>query len=190
MRRGSVVAGLLAVVAAALLLTGCSTGASQCKATTYTSEDGALTKVPVACRGEAVRLVGDTLDGARLDISTLRGKPVVLNVWGSWCGPCRKEAADLQAAATELAPDGVRVIGINTRDDDSSQAKAFQRRYGVTYPSLVDDGELLLALRGAVSPKQVPTTVVLDGQGRVAARFTGPVTRRTLVQLVKDIETQ
>lgn len=176
------VGGVLLVVAA---VAGCSGsgGSGQSSA----DGDGVRTTVPVGQRKEPVELAGTTLTGERLDLATLRGKPVVLNIWGSWCGPCRKEAPDLQAAATELA-DEAAFVGIATRDDQAS-ALAYERSFKVTYPSLFDRGDLLLALRGAVSAQSPPVTLVLDAQGRIAARFVGPVTRLTLVGMVEDVTT-
>jgi thiol-disulfide isomerase/thioredoxin len=171
------------LVLALMVVAGCGGGDGQNRAT----NGGVETVVPVGQRKEPIDLVGTTLTGDRLDVSTLRGKPVVLNVWGSWCPPCRKEAPDLQAAATELGT-GAAFVGINTRDE-AGQALAYERKFKVTYPSLVDDGDLLLSLRGAVTSQSPPITLVLDAQGRVAARFIGPVTRRTLVGMVNDVTT-
>jgi thiol-disulfide isomerase/thioredoxin len=150
-------------------------------------EDGAtITRIESQRRSAPVDLSGQTLEGQRLDIAGLRGEPVVVNVWGSWCSPCRREAPALVAAAARLADRGVSFVGINTRDDDRAQALAFQRTFEVGYPSLVDDGgTLLLALRGAVAPNAIPTTLVLDGQGRIAARITGATTEATLVGVVE-----
>jgi thiol-disulfide isomerase/thioredoxin len=112
----------------------------------------------------------------------LRGKPVVLNIWGSWCSPCRTEAPALEAAATQLAGKA-SFVGIDTRDG-VGQGQAFQRDHHITYPSVLDPGTLLLALRGAVSAQSPPVTLVLDQQGRIAGRFVGPVTTLTLVEMV------
>jgi thiol-disulfide isomerase/thioredoxin len=171
----------LGVAALALTLAGCTGGSGSAGSTSglhgdgssFVSGQGVLTTVPVVKRKEPVELVATTLDGSRLDIATLRGKPVVVNVWGSWCPPCRQEAPALQAAAAQLKGTA-SFVGINTRDSPGS-AQAYERRFGVSYPSLVDKGTLLLALRGAVSPQDIPTTLVLDRQGRVAARFSGLV---------------
>jgi thiol-disulfide isomerase/thioredoxin len=172
---------------------GCarSTGAPGTSGDTrFVAGDGTITIVPQTERRRPVDLRGVTLEGAQLDIASLRGRVVVLNVWGSWCAPCRKEAPDLQAAAVELRPKGVEFVGINSSDKDRAQALAFQRTFGVTYPSLADDGgAALLALRGAVAPNAVPTTIVLDREGRIAARITSATTKVTVVDVVEDVLT-
>jgi thiol-disulfide isomerase/thioredoxin len=172
---------LVAVGLAAITLAGCGgSGGGQ------SAQDGGVRLlVPLAQRKEPIDLVGTTLTGDRLDLSTLRGKPVVLNIWGSWCPPCRKEAPALQAAATELGTKA-SFVGIDTRDKDA-QALAYERKFKITYPSLVDRGDMLLSLRGAVTSQSPPVTLVLDDKGRVAARFVGPVTQRTLVGMVSDV---
>jgi thiol-disulfide isomerase/thioredoxin len=101
---------------------------------------------------------------------------VVYNVWGSWCPPCRAEAPTLRRIATETEPDGVQFVGINIRDNEAS-AEAFERRYEISYPSLFSpDGQLLLPFRGTLPPSAIPSTVVVDRQGRVAARIVGGAT--------------
>jgi len=183
---------LMAVLAAAGLaaagLAACSAAPSQPAGTSFVAGDGVVTLVAPQDRQSPVAVSGATLEGSRLDLTTLRGAPVVLNVWGSWCAPCRREAPTLEAAKQKLEPQGVRFVGVDTREDDAAQALAFQRRYGISYPSLVDDGGLLLALRGAVPPSSIPSTLVLDAQGRIAARISGPVPSvTTLVDLVADV---
>jgi thiol-disulfide isomerase/thioredoxin len=174
-------------VALALSTAACAGTGGDTPDTRYVAGDSAVTVVPADKRGEPVELAGSTLAGYSLDVATLRGKPVVLNVWASDCAPCRKEAPQLQAAYDTLGGE-VAFVGINTREPDPAQARAFERRFGITYPSLVDDGgELLLNLRGAVSPSAIPTTLVLDESGRVGARVNGPTTTATLVGLVEDV---
>ena len=171
-----------ALLLAATAMAGCS---GNNNGQTAADGGGVRTLVPPEQRKEPIDLVGNTLTGERLDLSTLRGKPVVLNVWGSWCPPCRKEAPDIQAAALELAGKA-EFVGIATRDEPAN-ALAYERKYKVTYPSLLDKGDLLLSLRGAVASQSPPVTLILDEKGRVAARFVGPVTRRTLVGMVSDV---
>lgn len=177
------------VVGAVTLLTGCAGGGSSGNGTGsgFVAGDGTVTIVKAEDRRQPVKLSGTTIDGDRLDIATYRGHPVVVNIWGSWCGPCRKEAPALQAAHVKLKDSGVVFLGIDTRDDDPAQAKAFESAFGITYPSIVDEGgAVLLNLRGVVAPSAVPTTLVIDEQGRVAARVSGPVDTTTLVGLVHD----
>ena len=124
--------------------------------------------------------------GGAMDLVHGAGQVIVLNVWGSWCPPCRHEAPQLVEAATKLK--GVaQFVGLNTRDLDQAQAEAFVRTSKMPYPNIYDpDGSLLLALR-AVPPKAIPSTLVLDKQGRIAARVLGEVRASTLVGMVTDI---
>lgn len=141
---------------------------------------------PPGKRVPAPKLEGTTLDGESFSLSNLAGNIVVINVWGSWCAPCRSETPDLVRLANEDASRGVRFVGINTRDNPDA-AKAFVRSFKVPYPSVKDDnGEVLLAFRDTIPTTVVPTTVVIDRQGRVAARVIGPVTYNTLEGLLND----
>ncbi len=118
---------------------------------------------------------------------TTAGKVVVVNVWGSWCPPCRAEAPMLAAAARDLSGDDVVFLGINSRDPEKAGPQAFVRRFEVPYDSIYDpDGRTLLAFRGTLPANAIPSTVVIDRQGRVAASVIGSVTRTTLYDLVED----
>jgi thiol-disulfide isomerase/thioredoxin len=181
-----------AALAAAAMATGglaaCSGSTSGGTGTNYVAGDGTITLVPPAKRQQPIDLRGTTLEGTPFDLASLRGRTVVLNVWGSWCPPCRKEAPDLQAASVALKAKDVEFVGINVRDPDPAQSVAFEKTFGVTYPSVVDDGgELLLALRGAVAPQAIPSTLVLDTHGRIAARISSSTTKITLIDLVDDV---
>ena len=185
-------------VAAALLLgaTGCTQDpnsvAAQAKAGDqkgYVSGDGAVETIPEAKRGDPVELSGELLDGSAWDIASTRGKVLVLNVWGSWCAPCVAEAPDLQKTWAGLQADKapVEFMGIDFREDPARGA-AFAKKAGLTYPSLSDEasgGTLILALQGKAPT--VPTTLVLDTEGRIAARVNGPATATTLRGLVDDV---
>jgi thiol-disulfide isomerase/thioredoxin len=132
-------------------------------------------------------VAGRTIDGKQVSLSDYRGKVVVVNVWGSWCAPCRAEAPMLADAARRLADRDVAFLGINSRDTDEAQARAFVRRFDIPYPSIYDQqGSTLLAFRGTLTPNSVPSTVVIDPQGRVAASVLGEITRTTLEDLVDD----
>lgn len=180
-------AALAALLLGATALTACSSsGTADGSGKGFVSGDGTITVLPVTQRPDPVALSGKTLEGSDLDLTSLRGKVVVLNVWGSWCPPCRKEAPELERAYRSLRPRGVQFLGIDTRDN-AAAASAFVVRFGITYPSLVDDGTLLLAFRGAVPAAAVPTTLVLDRAGRIAARVVGGTDATTVEGLVGDV---
>lgn len=183
-------AGLL--LAAGLALAGCTGQSAVAQGsgrddTRYVGGDGSVTRVAPAERAPAPALSGETVDGAPLDLADLRGQVVVLNVWASWCGPCRAEAPALERVAGELRSRGVRFVGLNTRDNPVA-AEGFERSYDISYPSLRDDdGRLQLAFRDTLPPAAIPSTLVLDRQGRVAARHLGPVTLPRLRALIEPV---
>ena len=186
------VAGLAAL--ATVAVAGCSQDpnsvAAQAKAGDqkgYVSGDGRVETIAAADRGEPVTMTGTLVDGTAWDITSTRDRVLVLNVWGSWCAPCVAEAPDLQKAWEEQqakkAP--VDFVGIDFREEPQRGA-AFMKRAGITYPSLSDEaGVLLLQLQGKAPT--VPTTLVLDRTGRIAARVNGPVAESTLTGLVDDV---
>lgn len=148
---------------------------------------GSVTEFPVTDRGQPVQVDGTTLTGDLLELSGLRNRVVVLNVWGSWCPPCREEAPVLAKVSKEYADRGVSFVGINVRDNRAA-AVAFERRYGITYPSIEDQGgRVLLALNQYIPANAVPVTLVLDRQGRVAARVLGAVEESTLTALLDTV---
>jgi thiol-disulfide isomerase/thioredoxin len=131
-----------------------------------------VTVVADGDRAPLPRLAGETLDGGRLDLSALRGHVLVLNFWASWCGPCRSEQAGLQRAAGELAGQGVRVVGIDIKDQRAA-ALAYVREFRVSYPSLYDPATALAARLRGQGPAFPPATLVIDQQGRIGARIDG-----------------
>lgn len=175
----------------ALLLAGCGGGLGQQADTGarsgYVSGDGTVTVLAVDERQEPVTLAGESTAGGSLDIADWRGDVVVVNLWYAGCAPCRAEAPDLVEAATVNAVAGVRFVGLNVRDD-AVTAQAFERTYAVPYPSILDaaSGENVLALAGLVSPQSIPTTLVLDRQGRPAARILGQLEADILQGLIDD----
>jgi thiol-disulfide isomerase/thioredoxin len=187
-RRARAAAGALAV---ALALAACTSGnGGTVSGQNYQAGDGTITVLGAEQRKPPGDLRGKTVDGQDVDLAGYRGHVVVLNVWGSWCPPCQQEAPALQAASVALAPKDVKFLGINTKENGNrAAAAAFERAYGITYPSLFDSPDYLLALRGVVAANAIPSTVVVDAQGRIAARISGPTTKETLVDLVDDVLT-
>lgn len=179
-----------AVVAA--LLAGCSSDpnsvASQARAGDrkgYVSGDGTVQQIALSQR-EGLLVSGTTLDGKPWSSDMERGKVLVLNVWGSWCAPCVKEAPVLQKvySQTQLDKQPVTFMGMDMKESPES-ATAFVRSRGITYPSLAfDGGRPMLGLKGKAPT--VPATLVLDSRGRLASRVLGPVSESTLTGLVHD----
>jgi thiol-disulfide isomerase/thioredoxin len=154
----------------------------------FVSGNGAITALPVADRAAPGEVSGRTIDGEPLSLADYDGQVVVVNVWGSWCAPCRAEAPMLADAARDLADQDVAFLGIDSRDPSESAARAFVRRFDIPYPSIYDQqGSTLLAFRGTLSPNAIPSTVIVDRQGRVAASVLGEITRTTLYDLVEEV---
>ena len=178
--------GLVAVAMAALLLTAC--GASDADTgTAFVAGDGSIVLIAPDERQSAPDLVGPTLEGGEFRLSDHLGDVVVLNVWASWCAPCRAEAPVLEDVWREVKDDGVQFVGLDTRDTEAA-ALAFLDRYGVTYPNVIDtDGRLQLLFSDTLPPQAIPSTLVVDREGRVAGRILGRVTDATLTALIDDV---
>jgi len=169
-------------------LAGCSSDVGGSGDQGYVAGNGIITTLDVAHRKAPGPVSGRTLEGRRVSLSDFKGKVVLLDVWGSWCAPCRAEAPMLADAARDLADRGVVFLGIDSRDPSTAAARAFVRRFQVPYPSIYDQrGSTLLSFRGTLTPNSVPSTVVVDRQGRVAASVLGEITRTTLYDLVDDV---
>jgi len=168
-----------------LLLSGCS-GLSGTGDLEYIEGEGNVVQVPVEDREDPIEISGDSLEGDPVDLADWRGEVVVVNVWGSWCAPCRGEAPLLVQADAEL---DAQFVGIDIRDNDTGSPLAFQREFGIEYPSINDPGsEQLLRFGAKYSPRATPTTFVLDREGRVAALINGEVpSLGTLRELVEEV---
>jgi thiol-disulfide isomerase/thioredoxin len=180
-------ASLIVAVGLVLAATGC-TSLQGTGDKGYVTGDGAIRTIAVADRGDAISLSGQDLDGKPISLASMRGKPTVVTVWGSWCASCRKDSPYLVEAQKQLG-DRVNFVGIDSRDAGTSQAKAYNQRFGIGWPSFFSPGgEALLAFPGVLTPNSVPATVVLDDQGRAAVDINGGVpSTLTLVQLVQDV---
>ena len=188
-RRRRLLAGALGALV--VVLAGCSTTPATPSATSttagYTSADGSTKTWPVGARTGPVTLSGTDADGTVRDVAAWRGDVVLLNTWYAGCPPCRAEAPDLVAIANADAPRGLRVLGINSTDA-AGTAAAFARQFSLPYPTIIDtDGSAIAALQGVVPLNAVPTTVLLDRQGRVAARILGRIDPSTVRSIVDQL---
>ncbi|CAL9460308.1 Thiol-disulfide oxidoreductase ResA [Nocardiopsis dassonvillei] len=182
---------LAAVAAVAVLaLTGCAggneieTGGEDDR---FISGDGTATTFSADERIDAPDVSGTTLDGDEISLADHEGRIVVLNVWASWCGPCRTEQPVLDEVYAEYTGLGVDFLGVNIKDDDTA-ARTYLETRGVEYPSLYDQpGEVPQAFRGTVPPRAIPSTLVIDPDGRIAARVIGPTTYGQLTGLLDPI---
>ena len=178
-------AGLLAV--ALLVLTGCS-GLQGTDGKQYVGGDGQIVTFEPEDRGAPIEATGEAVDGDQLDLTDFRGQVVIVNVWWSGCGPCRRELPLLADVAGDVGADAV-LIGINIREVGVDNARSFLRDVGVDLPSFYDPGsEVLLSFSPSTSPRAVPSTAVLDREGRLAALVTGEIRSAvTLRDLVEEI---
>ncbi|MGJ9402943.1 TlpA family protein disulfide reductase [Arthrobacter sp. KK5.5] len=182
-----------ALFAAAVPLAACSAVedplAAQARAgnnKNYIAGDGSVEEYAAESRGEAVQVTGTTYDGDAVDSAAWAGQVTVLNFWYAACAPCRVEAPHMAELSKEFADQGVEFIGVNVRDEEPT-ASAFERTFGIEYPSMPDrDGAILLAMTEFVPPQAVPTTLVIDKRGRVAARILGVAEKNTLKTLIAD----
>jgi thiol-disulfide isomerase/thioredoxin len=191
-RRWVLVRAAAAAVATVVLVAGCSDGqvqrSDEAAQVGYIQGAGVVTMLPADEREPAPEFGGPLLgDDGEFWLADAAGEIVVLNVYGSWCPPCRKEAPALQAVYEDLKDDGVRFVGVNTRDN-TTDALAYEDQFGITYPSVVDtDGRRMLAFRDSLPPNAIPTTLVIDRDGQVAARVLGEISESSLRELLTDI---
>lgn len=194
MRRSTARRSLFARVVAVLLagmvvLAGCAGQQDQPsapKAGGYVSGDGRITTWDPAERDQPVELSGRTYEKEKVDLADWRGDVVVVNFWYAACPPCRAEAPDLATLANEFEDQGVHFLGVNHTDGPGA-ALAFQRSFDIPYPSLHDkDADGVAAMQGVVPLRAMPSTVVLDQKGRVAARVIGQIQPSTLRALIEQ----
>ena len=186
--RGMLAGALLAVLLAA---TGCTADANDPNASGgqqgYPNVGRRVTLIPPTERQPLAEISGPDLDGTGvLSSQAYPGKVVVINVWGSWCAPCRKEAPDLQAASVETAA-VAQFLGVTTKDRQMTAPQRFVQENKITYPSIYDpSGQVLLPFSSVLPPSAIPSTMILDREGRLAVRVLAPISEGTLVQMIND----
>lgn len=181
-----------ALAAALLALTGCSTGDDAVRRGTeffFVAPGGKTTiNYEGADRQKLPVISGEDLFDENKTISTadFAGQVLVINIWGQWCGPCRREAPELQKVAEQAK--GVQVLGIDVRDEHSREnAQDFLRDRGLTYPSIHDKGGRSLVMLRGYPRNVVPSTIVLDKQQRVAVVFLKELLAEDLMPVVKRL---
>ena len=172
------------LVVLAIALTGCGGGGTSSAEESFVSGDGSTTFIKIADRKIAPAISGLTLSGTNYTYT--KDKVAVVNVWASWCSPCRAEAPILVSLAYKYT--NVDFIGILTRDNPAN-AEAFERRFKIPYPTVIDDS-ILIGFKGSLPANAIPSTVILDKNGRVAARISGVVTVASLTQLIERVSAE
>jgi peroxiredoxin len=179
-------------VLGAVLLAGCSTGAGAVDVNNggefrFVAGTPAGEVIPPGERAAAPRFSGTLLDGTEFSSTQLAGDVAVLNFWGSWCAPCRIETPEFQEVYADVRDHGVTFLGLDVKETSEQFATAFVDRFGIQYPSLYDPrGEVALAFRGYPA-NAIPSTIVLDQEGRVAAVYTGTVAKADLHKVIDQI---
>jgi len=192
-RRGAVLGLMAAAVAVAAAACGGGATAQQTavgNGSSFVAGSYGTTVYQPAARPLAPQVTGTMLSGARFVLSADRGAVVVLNFWGSWCTPCREEAPALGALARYFSGTDVRFVGVDIRDDAAS-AEAFMRTFRIGYQSLSDPNDAIaLDFNGTVPPAGIPTTLVIDRSGRIAARIVGAASYDGLKALIAQVKAE
>jgi thiol-disulfide isomerase/thioredoxin len=175
---------IAAFIVLAFALTACGGGGNSSTEESFVSGDGSTTYIKSVDRKIAPAITGMTLSGENYTYG--KDRVAVVNVWASWCSPCRAEAPTLVALANKYTE--VAFIGILTRDNPAN-AEAFERRFKIPYPTVIDDS-ILIGFKGSLPANAIPTTVILDKKGRVAARISGAVTVASLTELIEKVSAE
>ncbi len=171
-----------------MLLSGCAAPSPGGGQAGFPQTERNLTRIAPPERQMLPEIAGPAL-GSRQTLTSrgYPGKVLVINVWGSWCAPCRSEAPELEAASKQTK-DTAQFLGITSKDHDPAQAIAFARAFSITYPSIFDPaGKVLLNFAEVLPPSAIPSTMIIDSEGRLAARVLGPITKTTLVDMIDDV---
>lgn len=175
----------IALVLSILLTTSCAANSSfQANEQSFVSGNGLVTVIAPADREPAPKFAGPLLDGGTFVFEP--GQVTVINVWASWCSPCRAEAPSLEELSTKYPK--TQFVGILTRDNLVA-ARAFVKRFRITYPTITDDA-ILAKFSGLLSVNAIPTTLVIDKAGNLAARISGEITYSSMSDLLKTFNNE
>ncbi|MGW0909272.1 TlpA family protein disulfide reductase [Streptomyces sp. NPDC002853] len=176
---------------AALTLSACGSGGTSGGSgnTNFVTGSDGIATADKGERQDGPKLEGETLTGKHLDVDDYKGKVVVLNVWGSWCSPCRAEAPNFAKVSKDTQGKDVQFVGINTRDPQKGPALTFEKEWKISYPSLHDPmGKLMLRFpKGTMNPKFIPSTIVLDREGKIAARSQQALSEEKLRKMIDPL---
>lgn len=174
---------LLLLALTILVTSSCSQGGGgfQASEQSFVSGNGIVTVIKASDRKVAPELRGPTLDGG--NYAGVQDRVEVMNVWASWCSPCRAEAPALQELSVKYP--NAQFVGVLTRDS-LVPARAFVERFGLTYPTIIDDA-ILAKFSGLLSVNAIPTTLIIDKQGRLAARISGEITYSSMADLLEKL---
>ena len=181
------------VLAMALTTTGCAASAGSATSNQNTNYvvtgGGVITTYAIGHRKLAPQISGKDLDGKPLSTAQFKGKVIVLNFWASWCPPCRAEADALEAVSSDTTSLGVQFVGVDIRENGSSDGTNFVATHDINYPSFADpSARIALEFRGTgIPPETPPSTLVIDRTGHIAARGLGEMRVDQLKSLVQDV---
>jgi thiol-disulfide isomerase/thioredoxin len=182
----------LLALACAALVAGCSTGSDQVDVNNggefrFVAATPSGEVIPVDERATAPEFSGTLLGGGAFSSEELSGDVAILNFWGSWCGPCRVETPEFQEVYADVRDKGVQFLGLDVKETNEQFAQAFVERFGIQFPSLYDPrGEVALAFRDYPATA-IPSTIVLDRDNRVAAVYTGSVSKDDLRRVLDRV---
>lgn len=173
-----------------LLISSCATPVSTISSDSesgFVSGDGTSVFLIKSERKPAPILENVEFLSKEINLKELENKVVLINVWGSWCSPCRKEAPELEELYLKNKDKNVEFIGINIRDSRIS-ANRFIENFSITYPNIFDrDGKLLLGYKDSLPANAIPSTILIDKNGLVAARQLGPIDKSLIQGFISEL---